>query len=297
MSYGILPSTYFCDVYPLTQDYNPIVTEVIGVHQEGKSNDDVKGVVMISKNPNYFPIGFEKFFPDLIAFYMYSGNITKLNGDELNSYKNLEWFAIISTQLEFVPGNLFSNNKKVKSILLRLNKIKHVGSKLFDGLDNLEMVNFDQNVCINEEAGNSSKIEELKKNLREKCKVPGEILSTEAPTTTKAPETTTNYKEVTTTPKVTFCEELKEFFQEQNDKLSEEIKLKLENLEKQNLNLKKQNNDFNLKLENQNKETNVKLEKLNIETNQKFEKLEKENEEIKKMLRDILEGLRPPTSA
>lgn len=237
-----LPSTYFCYEMSISDEENKFLKAVDGEHERGKTILDVRGIDLNfeRKGLDYFPKGMEKVFQNLTAIYVNGGKISKLNGYELSAWDNLEWFAMEHSQVEFVPGNLFSNNKKLKFISLYNNKIKHVSLEMFNGLNDLDYLSFHNNVCIHEAAENSSEIEKLKKNLSEKCKVDEELLCTQALTST------------TKTCKI---------------------------------------------IQEQNQEMVTKLEKFNQEINLKLEKLSQENEEIKKILSEILDGLRTPTSA
>lgn len=122
--------------------------------ESGKSNLDVKGVYLNFNGTNidYIPKGLEDFFPNIIVIIISGGNITKLNGDELNAYENLEYFGIKDNPLESVPGNLFSKNRKLKSVDFCRNKIRFVDPQLLNGLYRLNRVHFEGNICINEKA-------------------------------------------------------------------------------------------------------------------------------------------------
>lgn len=306
-NYKNLPPSYFADCASYTDKQNKILTDFNGNHEENQTNYDVKGITLslYAKNLDYIPKGFEKFFPNLIAMNVYRGKFIELNGDEFDSYKNLEWLAVHRSQLEVVPGNLFTNNKNLKTIYFSSNKIRKVGSGLLDGLKDLSYITFSGNVCINEIAEGFDNIENLKKSLREKCE---DVLTTEAP------ETTTTPTEWTTTEKITTCEDLSEIIKNLDaknekvmnlrfEKLNENLNIKIEKLneeqskkiKEQTKDLKAQNHEMTLKINEQNIKLE-NLEKLNVEENEKLTKMAEEIETIKAMLRDILEGLKPQTS-
>jgi hypothetical protein len=166
---------YTCYVASYSEEQNKILTAFNGTHLNGYSNSDVRGIQLFvkhGKTVDYFPRGFEKFFPYLNVIDVWFKKITKLDGDELENYKNLIWFGIQHSSLEFVPGNLFSNNKKIKVINMYGNNIKYVGEGLLDGLNGLFYASFAHNTCIDERAETPAQIEQLKRNLRKNCKVP-----------------------------------------------------------------------------------------------------------------------------
>jgi hypothetical protein len=166
---------YICVLNSYSDEENKIITAVYGNHRHKKTNEDVQLIHLnlVAKNLDYIPRGFEEFFPNLNAIGVNGGKITKLDGDELENYENLERFSIQNSQLEFVPGNLFSNNKKIKNISFFRSNIKYFGEGLLDGLNDLERVDFrfdfSSRNCIHEIAETPSEIEQLKRKLRENC--------------------------------------------------------------------------------------------------------------------------------
>ncbi|CAO1294525.1 unnamed protein product, partial [Diamesa serratosioi] len=73
---------------------------------------------------------------------LFSGLDKLIHVIELHLYHNL---------LEEIPNGVFSNNLELKTIDLWDNKIKFIGSSVFDGLTKLNDVDLDGNVCINKE--------------------------------------------------------------------------------------------------------------------------------------------------
>lgn len=179
--YRGLPSTYICSVTSWSDVDNKILTAVNGNHHRGRTNLDVKGILfdLRGKNLDYLPMGIEDFFPNLLAYSVFRGVISNYTGNEFFPFKNLELIAIHETPLEFLPGNLFSKNKNLKTIYL-MNKVKLVGSGFLDGLNKLEYVMFSE-ICLNDSASTASEIESLKEKLREHCKDSNEISDTQDP--------------------------------------------------------------------------------------------------------------------
>jgi prefoldin subunit 5 len=176
--YYFIPRSYFCKVNSYDDDSNQILTFVNGNHQEDKINSDVLGVTLNLKDKNldYIPRDLEKIFPNIFAIYVYYGKISKLSGNELSELTNLEWFVIENNPLEFLPGNFFRNNKKLKVALFGANKIKYIDRNFFDGLKHLTNVHFGDNICISKRANSALEIESLKIEILEKCQVSENIL-------------------------------------------------------------------------------------------------------------------------
>lgn len=68
-----------------------------------------------------------------------------------NIFKNLislKTINIASNKLEKIPKNLFKTTLKLEEIRLGENKIKYLDANMFDHLSNLQIVDFDNNVCV-----------------------------------------------------------------------------------------------------------------------------------------------------
>jgi Leucine-rich repeat (LRR) protein len=164
-------SIYICSVFNYTDESNQALTQVRGNTESSKTYADVKGIYLNleGKNLTFIPKGLENFFPNLSGIFIYHGNITNLNGDELKEYKNLEWFAIEFNPIKKVPRNLFANKSRLKTIFLDNNEITQIEAGMFDGLNNLEKVYLSHNLCINIDAESPSDIEKLKSSLMQSC--------------------------------------------------------------------------------------------------------------------------------
>jgi hypothetical protein len=142
-----------------------------GVHRDGFDDAHVE-ILKISNVPElqYFPLGVLRFFPNLIGFYLRRTGISRLNGNELLEYPQLQWFGLESGPLEFIPGKLFRSTPNMVSISFGGNKIKRVGKELLDNLKHLDRVYFLNNVCINMAGTSRADIEDMKEVLRRQCR-------------------------------------------------------------------------------------------------------------------------------
>lgn len=171
--YNNLGRIYECKVNSYSEEDTETLTSANGNHLGGESNSDVKGIHfdLRDKNLDYIPNGLNKTFSNIIAIYVKGGKISRLNGEELSAYKNLQYFGMRDNPLEYVPGNLFRNNPKIKTIDFYNNGIKYVSYGVLDRLYYLRYVDFSLNACINQRASSASAVGSLKNNLREKCAV------------------------------------------------------------------------------------------------------------------------------
>lgn len=150
-------------------EYQP-VGEVIGAHIHGKSNRDVE-VLQVSNQPiKKMPRELESFFPKLIGIFFNHCNLTKITKEDLKPYKYLQYFSVRSNSLKTLDGNLFQHSPDLKFISFGYNPISKVGKNLLNNLHHLEKVSFIKTKCIDKAATQDSKqVEELKKELLEKC--------------------------------------------------------------------------------------------------------------------------------
>ncbi|CAO1294435.1 unnamed protein product, partial [Diamesa serratosioi] len=90
-----------------------------------------------------------------------------------------------------IPNGVFVNNLQLEKIYLYQNKIKFIGSTLFDELPKLYFVDLEKNICIDKEYSGSTAIIQLKNDIKSQCQNPNELQPTTTPISTEAPTTTT----------------------------------------------------------------------------------------------------------
>ena len=154
MAPNTLPYAYTCLTSELTNINEETLTAVYGNHMSGKSNADVEYLNIRNVSIlTFFPNGIENFFPNLTAIQIYHCNISTLTGHELDVFPNLTWFALQGqSQLERIPGNLFTNTPMLHSLWFYYNNIKHVGENLLTSLSQLTYAHFGSNYCVNQAA-------------------------------------------------------------------------------------------------------------------------------------------------
>ena len=79
-------------------------------------------------------------------------------------------------QIEELPNGLFKNNVNLEVIGLHQNKLKFIGSNLFNGLTKLNHVDLEKNVCIYKIYSGSTAITQMKKDIETQCFNPNEIV-------------------------------------------------------------------------------------------------------------------------
>jgi hypothetical protein len=96
---------------PLTE-----VEGICGYHQDGKSNEDVKGLAFDSITVNFIPQSLGVFFPNLTHLDIDNCGLKSICREDLSQFPLLELLWITSNQLTTLPDDLFNDTKNLKSI-------------------------------------------------------------------------------------------------------------------------------------------------------------------------------------
>lgn len=161
---------YACVIYKFkaAQNVRETITNVTGTNREGSTLDDVL-VLDVRGFCNIVPVGFDKFFPNLLGFSVYNTELFTISSDDLKQFPKLREIWVYSNHLEYLPSNLFEHNPDVQYISFHANKIKFIGSEFFSKLPKLFGANFSGNVCITGEVSDAKALEAKKKEIKKKC--------------------------------------------------------------------------------------------------------------------------------
>jgi hypothetical protein len=109
---------------------DPYLTGFTGTHTSGNTNAHIKAIIFYNNchHIKSVPKNIHDIFPNFIAISFSNCGISKLIGDELNKYRNLQGFWLYDFSLERVPGNLFEFNPNMKIVVLCQNKITRKSS-------------------------------------------------------------------------------------------------------------------------------------------------------------------------
>ncbi|CAO1294345.1 unnamed protein product, partial [Diamesa serratosioi] len=97
---------------------------------------------------------------------LYNNKLTSVPIDVFSTLPKLKVIGLGGNQIEEIPNGVFSNNLQLERIFLYENKIKFLGSSVFDGLTELNYVSLLWNVCIDKNYEGSSGINQLKKDIK-----------------------------------------------------------------------------------------------------------------------------------
>lgn len=165
------------------------VTEIIGNHNSGRTNNDIKAFEsFIEITTLTFPKGLERFFPNLDSLLLYN-KFNSISAADLAPWPNLNYFLFQTNPITSLDGNLFQNSRRLQQISFYYSSIRNVGANLLSNLNELTRVDFRGNSCIDIEARSPQQIENLKAQLITQCPPLG---------TTVSPQTTTTVSTTTT---------------------------------------------------------------------------------------------------
>lgn len=147
-----------------------MLTEVTGVHQTGRTNFDVRMLMVHDQlHVNQFPENIYNFFPNLLGLEFFATKITSITAEDLRDFPNLQLLNIQQNSLSRLDGNLFSFTPRLQWIGFNDNVIENVGHNLLSGLNSLTSVFLSGNVCIDAVASTPTGLAQLIRDLPVFC--------------------------------------------------------------------------------------------------------------------------------
>lgn len=125
------------------------VTDVSQNHLTGRSNEDVRGIVIQSQTLRFAPRNLEQFFPNLEAFDILRSQIEEITREDLVNFPNLRQLHLDGNNIQQIDQNLLEGNPLMAAISFSNNPIRHVDYKAFDALDELTTLAFQSTSCTN----------------------------------------------------------------------------------------------------------------------------------------------------
>lgn len=192
-NFGPLSRPYLCTVSDQPVRGLVSVENVIGKHESGKTNDDVKVLSVKAIKCSKIPSGFEKYFKNLEGIFAYSSEKTILVNEDLAPFPKLKYLDISLNRITHLPTDVFEDNPLMEWIDISDNRLKLVGLDIFKPLKKLHFANFERNYCIDERARDKSEIERIFiKRLELKCQF-GESYTGTTPSPDGRVKSTTPY--------------------------------------------------------------------------------------------------------
>lgn len=107
-----------------------------GIHEKGKTNEDVEGVYFCRTTVKYFPKDLNKHFPNIKFLDIYKCGLEVISRKDLVGLENLEALYLPGNKLSFIPEDLFIDIPHIKQISFFGNTIESVSSKFFESFKN-----------------------------------------------------------------------------------------------------------------------------------------------------------------
>lgn len=164
-------SIYVCSVVEVSRiASNGRVINIIGEHDEGKSNADVTAVQISGVQLDYYPRYLCKYFPNLKSILILSGGLKKLSKFDFIGHEGIEKLMLIDNNIPTIDNDIFDYAPNIESISLFKNSIKFIGDKVFDKMKKLRYVNLKFNnsyeICLKQEGNGLKTLKELKDAIK-----------------------------------------------------------------------------------------------------------------------------------
>jgi len=145
-------------------------TDISGVHQSSKSNDDVLGIYAAFKTIQIFPKGLEFVFKNLKVIWIESCELREIHQSDLMFLPKLVHLTLIRNEIEVIEEGLFDFNPNLKLVWLYEAKIIHIDPNVFDHLNELSDLNLEPVPCVGQNIWNSRpKVIEAIKVIKSNC--------------------------------------------------------------------------------------------------------------------------------
>ncbi|KAL7013172.1 hypothetical protein ACKWTF_015232 [Chironomus riparius] len=118
----------------------------IGVHEDGKTDDDIIEIWFKDCKIPKIPQGLTKIFPNLEILKIRSSNLKSISKAELVEYKNCKVIDFYYNKIDFLPGDLFEDFRNLESVIFEGNTLSSVEPNILDSLEKLKIANLNGDV-------------------------------------------------------------------------------------------------------------------------------------------------------
>jgi len=144
-----LATNYGCVVKSLTTTFKDRkISKIVGNHQTGKSQNDVKLLFAKFQNIPYLPHNLGEFFPNLETLYIMRSNIQHLIIGDLDGLNKLTHFDVSHNPVELIERDYFKNHTKLTKFSFYDCHLKKIEKGAFDSQNSIELMDLSYNDCI-----------------------------------------------------------------------------------------------------------------------------------------------------
>lgn len=114
-------------------------------HKSGYKDADVKSVVIIGESCKKIPEKLIEFFPNMESLEIRDTDITELDKETMNKFKQLKRFASFGNKISFLYGDLFAEFNNLECLQVESSALLLVDPIIIDQMKNLKHIEFKGN--------------------------------------------------------------------------------------------------------------------------------------------------------
>lgn len=111
-----------------------MIKEFKGIHEEGKSHNDVQDVQFFGTNVDFFPRGLSNHFPNLTHLTIICGGFKEISKMDLVGLEGLVHLQIRNSEMTSLPDDLFTAVPNLREVNFCVNKIEFASSEILKPL-------------------------------------------------------------------------------------------------------------------------------------------------------------------
>lgn len=143
---------------------------VAGDHLKNRSSGNVTQYFARNLNIERFPGGLGVMFEALEVVRITSCNMRLLLKEDMENLSKLKYLDLVGNKIEKLESNTFENTPGILEVVLNNNRLRFIGSAIFEPLLNIQVVSFGGNTCISSQSKSShEQLARIKTEINLKC--------------------------------------------------------------------------------------------------------------------------------
>ena len=133
------------------------------------TNKFVNCLSLKNQKSENLPSNIAEFFPNLIALEWTNTSLQTLSFNDMQQFSKLQVFIASGNEISNLDSDVFSSTRHLKSINFNDNLLTSIGTNLLSDLDDLTMVEFLNNPCVNATTSSRQAVRNLDQKLPTFC--------------------------------------------------------------------------------------------------------------------------------
>jgi Leucine rich repeat len=146
-----------------------VVTNVTGKHVNGKTNDDVKRLMIHHQHCEYLPLNISFFFPNLEEFDAKKNHLAHLVTGDLEGLDKLKTLDLSHNSVEHIPHDFFIGHSTIENVLLENCHLKKIDNGALDPLVRLKSLRLIHNACVGKSFYSISNVKAILSEIYDSC--------------------------------------------------------------------------------------------------------------------------------